>query len=76
MPLYEYVCNDCDRHFDVLVRTVSNAPEVACESCSGGNVRRLISSFATVGGFDDQMTAGDFNVRSGGCCGGSCGCGH
>lgn len=77
MPLYEYVCTDCNTRFDALVRSVATADSVSCESCSGQNVRRLISRFATVGGFDDQATASDFQVRSGGgCCGGSCGCGH
>jgi putative FmdB family regulatory protein len=75
MPLYEYVCKDCDTRFDALVKS-AQADEVRCDTCSGGNVRRLISSFATVGGFDDQMTASDFKMSSGGCCGGSCGCAH
>lgn len=76
MPLYEYVCKDCDTRFDALVRS-SEAHSVSCESCSGRNVRRLISGFATVGGFDDQFATADFKASSGGgCCGGSCGCGH
>ena len=75
MPLYEYVCKDCDTRFDALVGS-AQADHVSCDSCSGPNVRRLISSFATVGGFDDQITAGEFKQSSGGCCGGSCGCGH
>jgi len=76
MPLYEYVCKDCDTRFDALVRS-TDTRSVQCDSCSGENVRRLVSSFATVGGFDDQMTASDFKMSGGGgCCGGSCGCGH
>lgn len=77
MPIYEFHCKDCDTKFDALVRNLEAAGSVSCQSCSGQNVRRLVSSFATVGGFDDQLTAGDFKVSSGGgCCGGSCGCGH
>lgn len=76
MPIYEYHCEDCDTRFDALVRSLAVADEMSCTSCSGENVHRLVSSFATVGGFDDQFTAADFKMSGGGCCGGSCGCGH
>lgn len=73
MPLYEYRCNECNQRFEALVR-VQDEGTVACRSCSGTNVRRLISSFAMVGGYDDQLVAGE--SAGGGCCGGSCGCSH
>jgi putative FmdB family regulatory protein len=77
MPIYEYQCTDCDTRFDALVKSLAVADQVACASCSGENVRRLVSSFATPGGFDDEFTASDFMMSSGGgCCGGSCGCSH
>jgi putative FmdB family regulatory protein len=73
MPVYEYRCKDCDTRFDTLVRSFDAADDVTCRSCSSPNVRRLVSSFATFGGFDDQVVQGQ---SSGGCCGGSCGCRH
>jgi putative FmdB family regulatory protein len=76
MPIYEYRCEDCNTRFDALVKSLAVADEVACATCSGENVHRLVSTFATVGGFDDEFTASDFKASSGGCCGGSCGCGH
>ncbi|MGI8824124.1 MAG: FmdB family zinc ribbon protein [Chloroflexota bacterium] len=74
MPVYEYVCKDCQTRFDKLTRG-ADGQHVTCESCASGNVRRLMSTFATVGGFDDTFVAGE-NMGGGGCCGGSCGCGH
>lgn len=71
MPVYEYRCKDCDTTFDKLVRS-SDDSSVTCKSCSSENVRRMVSSFAMVGGYDDTFTASS----GGGCCGGSCGCGH
>lgn len=76
MPIYEYQCDDCNTRFDTLVRSLAVADEVSCASCSGEHVRRLVSTFATAGGFDDEFTASDFKMSGGGCCGGSCGCGH
>src|SRR5579859_4175882 len=50
MPVYEYVCKDCDSHFDTLDQRLDQADQVHCGSCESGNVRRLVSSFATLGG--------------------------
>jgi putative FmdB family regulatory protein len=75
MPLYEYRCKDCNTTFDTLVSHRDKANTVTCRECSSGNVRRLISTFATPGGFDDQLVASDMR-GGGGCCGGSCGCSH
>ncbi len=77
MPVYEYLCKECNSRFDTLMRLSSASTQVACSSCSSPNVRRLMSSFATVGGYDDEFVASSANVGGGGgCCGGGCGCGH
>jgi len=75
MPLYEYRCQECDGRFDRLVQTFASAEAVQCQSCDSPNVRRLVSSFASfVGGLDEPVAARP--STGGGCCGGSCGCGH
>jgi len=75
MPLYEYRCNECNSEFDTLVRTPAAADDVTCRTCESANVHRLVSGFATVGGYDDEYVSRS-SSPSGGCCGGSCGCGH
>jgi putative FmdB family regulatory protein len=75
MPVYEFVCTDCDTRFDTLVRSVNATTEVICRGCESENVRRVVSTFA-VSGFDDPMAARASASSGGGCCGGSCGCGH
>ena len=71
MPIYEYVCMECESHFEELVRGEQQA--VACPDCSTSNVAKQFSSFAVHG-----VTKSVARVASGGggCCGGSCGCGH
>jgi putative FmdB family regulatory protein len=76
MPIYEYRCTDCDSKFDALIRTQEVTTDVTCDTCSSTNVRRLVSSFAMVGGFDDTFVSRDVGNSEGGCCGGSCGCSH
>lgn len=43
MPIYEYVCKECDRKFEVLVQ---GNEEVACPSCKSENITKQYSTFA------------------------------
>ena len=68
MPIYEYVCMECEAHFEELVR---NGEPVNCPDCGAERVVKQLSVFATHG------TVGQPSFGSGGgCCGGGCGCGH
>jgi putative FmdB family regulatory protein len=70
MPIYEYVCMQCESHFEELVRS-GERPD--CPDCGAADVRKQLSVFSAHAssstGFDPAPRAG------GGCCGGSCGCG-
>jgi len=46
MPIYEYQCASCGREFEVLVRGSSPQPE--CPGCSGTQLRKKLSAFATI----------------------------
>jgi len=71
MPIYEYACQGCNHRFEELVSS-SGGTLVACPECSSQEVEKLFSTFAAHGiGGDMPRPAG-----GGGCCGGSCGCGH
>ena len=72
MPIYEYACMECEEHFDELVR--SEQQVVTCPSCGAAKVLKQLSSFAVLGtGSRPSFASGS---GGGGCCGGSCGCGH
>ncbi len=73
MPIYEYVCMECESHFEELVRG-DETPR--CPDCGAKKVSRQLSVFARARG--TAATTPVFSggsPRSGGCCGGSCGCG-
>jgi putative FmdB family regulatory protein len=72
MPIYEYVCMECESHFAELVR--ASGDEVSCPVCGAAKVSWQFSVFATHGTAVVALPLG--GGRSGGCCGGSCGCGH
>jgi putative FmdB family regulatory protein len=72
VPIYEYVCMECESHFEELVR---NGEAVNCPDCDASNVRKQFSVFATHGTAEQPSYGGTMSA-GGGCCGGSCGCGH
>lgn len=43
MPIYEYQCNNCHHHFD-LMQKISDAPVTKCPQCLNDTVVRLISA--------------------------------
>lgn len=43
MPIYEYICRDCDRHFEAIVTPSRPA---ACPSCQGDDLEKQHSVFA------------------------------
>jgi putative FmdB family regulatory protein len=77
MPLYEYRCNDCRAVYEVLRPMAERELAAVCPSCESRASMPLISRVAVhAGSSTDTSTAADFApYSSGGCCGGSCGCG-
>ena len=57
MPIYEFVCNRCDAHFETLVRSFDAIDEVECPDCKGKDVERRLSSFSS-GSSDHGASAG------------------
>lgn len=62
MPIYEYICRDCDRHFETLVQ---GSAKPHCPSCASESLAKQLSVFAV-------STRSTSPVRAAGPCG-SCG---
>lgn len=59
MPIYEFQCKKCGRRFE-LIRSLSQAGKPAtCTVCRSRSTRRLISSFAFVGGSAPDFDSSD-----------------
>lgn len=48
MPVYEYLCHDCGREFDIVesIHEHEAGKKVACVACDSGNVERRWSEVA------------------------------
>jgi putative FmdB family regulatory protein len=69
MPLYEFVCRDCGREQELLVR---GAETPACESCGGAALSKLLS--APVAHVPGGKASPGREAGGGGSCGVGCGC--
>jgi putative FmdB family regulatory protein len=71
MPIYEYVCEDCQTQFEKIV--INKQQEIACPKCASKKATIQLSVFATAGA-SGSSSSGSSGSSSGGCCGGGCGC--
>jgi len=73
MPIYEYVCEDCDTRFERIV--LNKQQEIACPNCTSKKASIQLSVFATPGNGNGAATKSSTSSGGGGsCCGGGCGC--
>jgi putative FmdB family regulatory protein len=74
MPIYEYICDDCETAFERIV--LNNNQEIACPKCTGKNNTIQLSVFSALNGNGTGASAASSaQTPSGGsCCGGGCGC--
>jgi putative FmdB family regulatory protein len=45
MPIYEYLCNQCQKEFSQLFLNQRTVTKVKCKYCGGHDLKKLISSF-------------------------------
>ncbi len=59
MPIYTYICKDCNNKFDLLVGVVSAQGEPKCERCGSKNIEKLLTSFSVRGSSNkDDVSSG------------------
>ena len=71
MPIYEYICEDCQTHFEKIV--LNKMQEIACPKCAGKRNAIQLSVFSSaIAGGSPKSSSG--SSGGGSCCGGGCGC--
>lgn len=68
MPIYEYRCQECDHHFEILQRLGDGPEGLACAGCgAAGRLEKMFSTFASAA-TEGSMAAAPMG---GGCCQGT-----
>lgn len=70
MPIFEYTCGDCDRHFEAFVTAERTAE---CPACHGSNLVKQLSSPGMVGVASGAAPRASAPMQ-GGCGAGGAGC--
>ncbi|MFQ5943924.1 MAG: zinc ribbon domain-containing protein [Anaerolineales bacterium] len=69
MPVYEYLCLECNDVFDELRPMAEADSPIVCQACESEHTSRMISVFFAQSDGETLMPS------NGGCaCGGSCSC--
>lgn len=50
MPIYEYHCDECEKNFDVFVRSAAQQSQPKCPECGSTKVKKAISLFGVGSG--------------------------
>jgi len=66
MPIYSYVCKDCDEKFDLLIGVTSEKTELKCGKCSSKNIEKLLGSFS-VGASGNNAGSSGLSCPTGTC---------
>lgn len=72
MPIYEYICDECEEHFEKIV--INKQQEIACPKCASKKASIQLSVFSSAGNGASANSSGGFSGGGGSCCGGGCGC--
>jgi putative FmdB family regulatory protein len=75
MPIYEYICEDCQTHFEKIV--LNKTQEITCPKCAGKRNAIQLSVFSAANGSSNgaaTKSSSGFSGSGGGCCGGGCAC--
>ena len=72
MPIYEYVCDECNERFEKIL--INKQAEISCPKCASKKATIQLSVFATAGNGSSSPSGGFSGGGGGSCCGGGCGC--
>ena len=56
MPIYEYVCDECETHFEKIV--INKQQEISCPKCASKKATIQLSVFATAGSGSSSSPSG------------------
>ncbi len=57
MPIYEYICSNCNGRFQKLVSGFGQQPSIACPRCHGTDVNKAVSRFAVMQSEESRLEA-------------------
>lgn len=44
MPIYEFICQECDAQFETILSSAAGRDSVTCKRCGGKRIKKLLST--------------------------------
>ncbi len=79
MPIFEYLCKNCNTKYEILHKSSANLEKVVCPECHSKDSKKLLSTFSSSIGNSPNYSSGEncatgnCGLLSGGCASGMCG---
>ena len=70
MPIYEYLCLQCENEFEDLIRNKADEEALECPACGSKKLTKQMSAFGVQGSVEKPITAGSSSCS--GCTASSC----
>ena len=64
MPLFEFVCSECNWPFEELVRSFGAIEDVKCPTCGSHKIAKKISTFASKGSAGSSLSLGSSSAAA------------
>jgi putative FmdB family regulatory protein len=55
MPIYEYICQNCNKRFSLLQSIFHDDDSTECSACGSKNVKKIVSSFSCGAGSGESV---------------------
>ena len=72
MPIYEFICQGCDKRFEELIYKQEDMGRLQCPACAGTDYRRIFSRFGMVSGGGAEPGLQTSSRSCSGCTAASC----
>ncbi len=72
MPIYSYICKDCNSKFDLLIGVTDKDEQRICKKCGSKNIEKTIAAF----GVNVSSGKGDSSLSGPSCPTGTCPTGY
>jgi len=66
MPLFEFICEECQTTFEQLIRSGRSQNDVLCPTCQSKKTQKLLSGFAVSSGSSMTGSVSAANCAPGG----------
>jgi putative FmdB family regulatory protein len=76
MPTYDLACASCDTNFERFRQGFLRDEDRVCPDCGSHEISQRFTGFVTTRPTRTDASPTVTGFGGGGCCGGSCGCGH